>query len=112
MSGSDRVEEQKKFPLPESFQGVSIVQDFDRRRLLLSIVSMDCHKRFHDIVDEMRRMAGLRGVKRYSGSSSYRAIARGAHILPAEAEHEAYEIWAKGCRVGSKRSMPTTTTGT
>jgi 2-polyprenyl-6-methoxyphenol hydroxylase-like FAD-dependent oxidoreductase len=49
---------------------------------------------------QMRRMAGLGGVKRYSGSSSYRAIARGAHILPAEAEHEAYEIWAKGCRVG------------
>ncbi len=49
---------------------------------------------------QMRRMAGLGGEKRYSGSSSYRAIARGASILPAEAEHEAYEIWAKGCRVG------------
>jgi 2-polyprenyl-6-methoxyphenol hydroxylase-like FAD-dependent oxidoreductase len=49
---------------------------------------------------QMRRMAGLGDIKRYSGSSSYRAIARGAHILPAEAEHEAYEIWAKGCRVG------------
>jgi 2-polyprenyl-6-methoxyphenol hydroxylase-like FAD-dependent oxidoreductase len=49
---------------------------------------------------QMRRMAGLGGEKRYSGSSSYRAIARGAHILTAEAEHEAYEIWAKGCRVG------------
>jgi 2-polyprenyl-6-methoxyphenol hydroxylase-like FAD-dependent oxidoreductase len=49
---------------------------------------------------QIRRMAGLGGEKRYSGSSSYRAIARGAHILPAEAAHEAYEIWAKGCRVG------------
>jgi len=49
---------------------------------------------------QIRRMAGLGGVKRYSGSSSYRAIARGADILPAEAEHDAYEIWAKGCRVG------------
>jgi 2-polyprenyl-6-methoxyphenol hydroxylase-like FAD-dependent oxidoreductase len=49
---------------------------------------------------QVRRMAGLAGVKRYSGSSSYRAIARGARILPAEAEHEAYEIWAKGCRLG------------
>lgn len=49
---------------------------------------------------QMRRMAGLGGAKRYSGSSSYRAIARDAHILPVEAEHEAYEIWAKGCRVG------------
>ena len=49
---------------------------------------------------QVRLMAGLGGVKRYSGSSSYRAIARGVHLLPAEAEHEAYEIWAKGCRVG------------
>jgi 2-polyprenyl-6-methoxyphenol hydroxylase-like FAD-dependent oxidoreductase len=49
---------------------------------------------------QIRRMAGLGGEKRYSGSSSYRAIARGAHILPPEAEHDAYEIWAKGCRVG------------
>jgi 2-polyprenyl-6-methoxyphenol hydroxylase-like FAD-dependent oxidoreductase len=49
---------------------------------------------------QVRRMAGLGGEKRYSGSSSYRALARGAHILPAGAEHEAYEIWAKGCRVG------------
>lgn len=49
---------------------------------------------------QMRHMAGLGGEKRYSGSSSYRAIARGADILPKEAEHEAFEIWAKGCRVG------------
>jgi len=47
---------------------------------------------------QMRRMAELGGVKRYSGSSSYRGIARGAHILPAEAEHEACEIWAKVSR--------------
>jgi 2-polyprenyl-6-methoxyphenol hydroxylase-like FAD-dependent oxidoreductase len=52
------------------------------------------------INSQMRRMAGLGGERRYSGSSSYRAIARGARILPAEADHEAYEIWAKGCRVG------------
>ena len=49
---------------------------------------------------QVRRMAGLSGEKRYSGSSSYRAIARGARILAAEAEHEAYEIWAPGCRLG------------
>jgi 2-polyprenyl-6-methoxyphenol hydroxylase-like FAD-dependent oxidoreductase len=49
---------------------------------------------------QIRRMAGLGGEKRYSGSSSYRAIACGAHILSADAEHEAYEIWAKGCRLG------------
>ena len=49
---------------------------------------------------QIRRMAGLGGVKRYSGSSSYRAIARGARILAPEFGHEAYEIWSKGCRVG------------
>lgn len=49
---------------------------------------------------QIRHMAGLGGEKRYSRSSSYRAIARGADILPAEAGHEAYEIWAEGCRVG------------
>jgi 2-polyprenyl-6-methoxyphenol hydroxylase-like FAD-dependent oxidoreductase len=49
---------------------------------------------------QMRRLAALGGEKRYSGSSSYRAIARGAHLLPAEAQHDAYEIWASGCRVG------------
>jgi 2-polyprenyl-6-methoxyphenol hydroxylase-like FAD-dependent oxidoreductase len=49
---------------------------------------------------QIRVMAGLGDEKRYSGSSSYRAIARGADILPAASEHEAYEIWAKGCRVG------------
>lgn len=49
---------------------------------------------------QIRRIAALGGEKRYSGSSSYRAIARGARILPAKTEHEAYEIWAKGCRVG------------
>jgi 2-polyprenyl-6-methoxyphenol hydroxylase-like FAD-dependent oxidoreductase len=49
---------------------------------------------------QIRRMAGLGGEKRYSGSSSYRAIARGARVLPPEAEHEAYEIWANKCRLG------------
>jgi 2-polyprenyl-6-methoxyphenol hydroxylase-like FAD-dependent oxidoreductase len=49
---------------------------------------------------QIRRIAGLGGEKRYSGSSSYRAIARGAHLLRTEAEHDAYEVWAKGCRVG------------
>lgn len=49
---------------------------------------------------QIRQMAGLGGEKRYSGSSSYRAIARGARVLTPEAEHEAYEIWSKGCRVG------------
>jgi 2-polyprenyl-6-methoxyphenol hydroxylase-like FAD-dependent oxidoreductase len=52
------------------------------------------------INSQIRQQVGLGGDKRYSGSSSYRAIARGADILPPEAAHEAYEIWAKGCRVG------------
>lgn len=49
---------------------------------------------------QMRSIAGLDGEKRYSGASSYRAIARGAQVLPAGEEHEAYEIWASGCRAG------------
>jgi 2-polyprenyl-6-methoxyphenol hydroxylase-like FAD-dependent oxidoreductase len=49
---------------------------------------------------QIRRMAGLGGEKRYSGSSSYRAIARDACVLTPEAGHEAYEIWSAGCRVG------------
>jgi 2-polyprenyl-6-methoxyphenol hydroxylase-like FAD-dependent oxidoreductase len=52
------------------------------------------------INSDLRRMVGLSAEKRYSGSSSYRAIARNASILPGEAGHEAYEIWAKGCRIG------------
>jgi 2-polyprenyl-6-methoxyphenol hydroxylase-like FAD-dependent oxidoreductase len=52
------------------------------------------------INSQIRRQVGLGGEKRYSGSSSYRAIARDADALPGEAGHEAYEIWAKGCRVG------------
>jgi len=52
------------------------------------------------INSQVRRIVGLGGERRYSGSSSYRAIARRARILPLEAEHDAYEIWAKGCRVG------------
>jgi 2-polyprenyl-6-methoxyphenol hydroxylase-like FAD-dependent oxidoreductase len=55
---------------------------------------------------QIRRMAELGGEKRYSGSSSYRAIARGAHILAPEAGHEAYEIWSKGCRVGFSKINP------
>ncbi len=49
---------------------------------------------------ELRQMAGLGGEKRYSGSSSYRGLARDLPVLPGAAEHEAYEIWAAGCRVG------------
>ncbi|WP_260703011.1 FAD-dependent monooxygenase [Edaphobacter flagellatus] len=52
------------------------------------------------INSQIRALAGLGGEKRYSGSSSYRAIAKGAQLLPAELDHDAYEIWGKGCRVG------------
>jgi 2-polyprenyl-6-methoxyphenol hydroxylase-like FAD-dependent oxidoreductase len=48
----------------------------------------------------MRGLLSMGGEKRYSGSSSYRAIARGVRLLPEGCEHEAYEIWGKGCRVG------------
>jgi 2-polyprenyl-6-methoxyphenol hydroxylase-like FAD-dependent oxidoreductase len=52
------------------------------------------------IHSRIRQLASLRGEKRYSGSSSYRAIARGARLLSPELDHDAYEIWGKGCRVG------------
>jgi 2-polyprenyl-6-methoxyphenol hydroxylase-like FAD-dependent oxidoreductase len=48
----------------------------------------------------IRQLASLGGEIRYSGSSSYRAIARGARPLPEELDHDAYEIWGKGCRLG------------
>lgn len=53
----------------------------------------------------IRTLAGLQGEirggeMRYSGSSSYRAIAKGADLLPVELDHDAYEIWGKGCRLG------------
>jgi 2-polyprenyl-6-methoxyphenol hydroxylase-like FAD-dependent oxidoreductase len=48
----------------------------------------------------IRQLAALGGETRYSGSSSYRAIARGARVLPEEFDHDAYEIWGKGCRLG------------
>jgi 2-polyprenyl-6-methoxyphenol hydroxylase-like FAD-dependent oxidoreductase len=48
----------------------------------------------------LRQLASLGGETRYSGSSSYRAIARGAGPLPEELGHDAYEIWGKGCRLG------------
>lgn len=51
------------------------------------------------IHSKIRSLLSLGGEKRYSGSSSYRAIARGAR-LPQLEEHEAYEIWGVGCRVG------------
>ncbi len=64
------------------------------------------------INSQIRDQAGLGGEKRYAGSSSYRAIARGANILPADADHDGCEIWAKGCRSPFQRLTPVTITGT
>jgi len=52
------------------------------------------------IHSRIRQLASLGGEKRYSGSSSYRAIARGTRLLSPELDHDAYEVWGKGCRVG------------
>ena len=52
------------------------------------------------IHSQIRRLASLGGETRYSGSSSYRAIAKGADLLSPELDHDAYEIWGKGCRLG------------
>jgi 2-polyprenyl-6-methoxyphenol hydroxylase-like FAD-dependent oxidoreductase len=52
------------------------------------------------IHSHIRQLASLGGETRSSGSSSYRAIARSAHLLSPELSHDAYEIWGKGCRLG------------
>ena len=52
------------------------------------------------IHSRIRQLASLGGTTRYSGSSSYRAIARGVHLLFPALNHDAYEIWSKGCRLG------------
>ncbi len=52
------------------------------------------------IHSQIRRLASLGGMTRYSGSSSYRAITKSAHLLFPDLDHEAYEIWGKGCRLG------------
>ncbi len=53
---------------------------------------------------QIRHLASLGGATggtlRYSGSSSYRAMAKGGNLLPPELDHDAYEIWGKGCRLG------------
>ena len=55
------------------------------------------------IRSSLRTLASLGGETRYSGSSSYRGIAKGAKLLSAELDHDAYEIWGKGCRLGFSR---------
>jgi 2-polyprenyl-6-methoxyphenol hydroxylase-like FAD-dependent oxidoreductase len=57
------------------------------------------------IHSQIRKLAALDGKTqgaetRYSGSSSYRAIARSTNLLSPELDHDAYEIWSKGCRLG------------
>jgi 2-polyprenyl-6-methoxyphenol hydroxylase-like FAD-dependent oxidoreductase len=52
------------------------------------------------IHSQIRKLASLGGETRYSGSSSYRAITNGASLLFPELNHDAYEIWGKGCRLG------------
>ena len=49
---------------------------------------------------QIRRLTSLDGKTRYSGSSSYRAITKSANLLFPELNHDAYEIWGKGCRLG------------
>jgi 2-polyprenyl-6-methoxyphenol hydroxylase-like FAD-dependent oxidoreductase len=48
----------------------------------------------------IRQLVSLGGETRYSGSSSYRAIAKAAQPLSPELDHDAFEIWGKGCRLG------------
>jgi 2-polyprenyl-6-methoxyphenol hydroxylase-like FAD-dependent oxidoreductase len=52
------------------------------------------------IHSQIRKLASLGGETRYSGSSSYRAVTKGADLLSPTLSHNAYEIWGKGCRLG------------
>jgi 2-polyprenyl-6-methoxyphenol hydroxylase-like FAD-dependent oxidoreductase len=52
------------------------------------------------IHSQIRKLASLGGRTRYSGSSSYRAVTKGAKLLSPELDHDANEIWGKGCRLG------------
>ena len=81
----------------------SLVQDKDSVSVLLidgSRIDAKVVVGADGIHSRIRQLASLGGDKRYSGSSSYRAIARGARLLSPEFDHDAYEIWGKECRVG------------
>ncbi len=61
----------------------------------------------------IRQLASLGGETRYSGSSSYRAIARGARPRSLRSSITTLmRSWGKGCRLGFRRSMLMTITGT
>jgi 2-polyprenyl-6-methoxyphenol hydroxylase-like FAD-dependent oxidoreductase len=86
----------------------SLSQSTDAASVLLTDGSRTDGLRIHakivvgadGIRSRIRQLASLGGETRYSGSSSYRAIARGAHLLSPELSHDAYEICGKGCRLG------------
>jgi 2-polyprenyl-6-methoxyphenol hydroxylase-like FAD-dependent oxidoreductase len=81
----------------------SLVQDTDEVGVSLtdgSQVNAKIVAGADGIHSRIREFASLGGETRYSGSSSYRAIARGVSLLPPELGHDAYEIWGRGCRLG------------
>ena len=80
--------------LTQSNDSVSVQLTDDSRINAKLVVGAD------GIHSSIRQLASLGGEKRYSGSSSYRAIARGTRLLAPEFDHDAYEIWGKGCRLG------------
>jgi 2-polyprenyl-6-methoxyphenol hydroxylase-like FAD-dependent oxidoreductase len=73
---------------------VSVLLTDDSRITAKIVVGAD------GIHSRIRHLASLGGETRFSGSSSYRAIARNANLFPPELSHDAFEIWGKGCRLG------------
>ena len=80
--------------LTQSADAVSVLLTDGSRMNAKIVVGAD------GIHSRIRQLASLGGTTRYSGSSSYRAIARGVHLLFPALNHDAYEIWSKGCRLG------------
>jgi 2-polyprenyl-6-methoxyphenol hydroxylase-like FAD-dependent oxidoreductase len=80
--------------LSQSADAVSVLLTDGSRTNARIVVGAD------GIHSQIRKLASLGGETRYSGSSSYRAITNGASLLFPELNHDAYEIWGKGCRLG------------
>jgi 2-polyprenyl-6-methoxyphenol hydroxylase-like FAD-dependent oxidoreductase len=80
--------------LSQSADAVSVLLTDGSRTNARIVVGAD------GIHSQIRKLASLGGETRYSGSSSYRAITNGASLLFPELNHDAHEIWGKGCRLG------------
>jgi 2-polyprenyl-6-methoxyphenol hydroxylase-like FAD-dependent oxidoreductase len=85
--------------LSQSTDAVSVLlTDGSRINAKLVVGADGIRSQIRNLASLERKTSG--GTTRYSGSSSYRAIAKGANLLSPKLDHDAYEIWGKGCRLG------------